>query len=292
MSPAEEQVAETFRRERPYLVAMAARMLHGTTEAEDVVQDAFRRLASHDHDQIDDLRGWLMVVVRRLCLDRLASAHSRRDSPVGWFGDHERTLLARGAADPAQQITLDDEVQLALALVLDQLSPAERTSFVLHDVFGYPFDAIGELVGRTATACRQLASRARRTIQSTASATPPAGRAIDVDRQRVVAERFIAACAGGEIADLLDVLDPDVVGVAVLEGRGPFVRVEGRDAVAKRVLQLFGPGTAWSLIPVPFEESPGIVAVHDGRSVAMFRLDERDGVVHHFHGFVRRPPSA
>ena len=232
MTSAEERADEAFRRDGRYLVAMAARMLHGTTEAEDVVQEAFRRLAGHDHGQIDDLRGWLMVVVRRACLDRLASAHSRRDSPVASFGDHERTLLTRDAADPAQKITLDDEVQLALALVLDQLTPAERTSFVLHDVFGYPFEAIGELVGRTATACRQLASRARRTIQSPTSGAPPPGRDIDVDRQRVVAERFIAACAGGEIADLLDVLDPDVVGVAVLEGRGPFVRIEGSEAVA------------------------------------------------------------
>jgi RNA polymerase sigma-70 factor (ECF subfamily) len=167
--------------------------------------------------------------------------------------------------DPADRITLDDEVQLALALVLERLTPAERTAFVLHDVFGFPFDAVGDLVGRTPAACRQLASRARARVQT---GKPPYRSDVEITRQRVLAERFIAACAGGDISDLLHLLDPDVVGEATLEGHGPFVHIEGRDAVSKRVLDLFGPDTGRLLIPIPIERSPGVVALDHGRVVA------------------------
>ena len=107
-----------------------------------------------------------------------------------------------------------------------------------------------------------------------------------------MAERFIAACAGGDIAELMVVLDPDVVGEATLEGHGPFVLLEGREAVAARIFQLFGPGTDRTMVPVPVEGAPGVVAVDGGRVMAVFRLDERDGTIHHLRGVVRRPPTA
>ena len=228
-------------------------MLHGGAEAEDVVQEAFGRLARVDVDEIDDLRGWLMVVVRRICLDHLSSAHARRESAPGWLADGDVPLLGQEPGDPADRVTLDDEVQLALALVLDRLTPAERTAFVLHDVFGFPFDAVGEIVGRTPTACRQLASRARRSIRT----GDRRGQTDDeITRHQILTERFIAACAGGDITELMAVLDPDVVGEATLEGVGPFVRLEGRPAVAKRIFELFGPGTSRQLLPFPSRARP------------------------------------
>jgi RNA polymerase sigma-70 factor (ECF subfamily) len=282
-------VNEAWREHRSYLVAMASRMLRGRADAADVVQEAFVRLSRVDVDEVDELRGWLMVVVRHLCLDLMGSAHSRRDSVPGWLADGSTPLLGRQPTDPADQVTLDDEVQLALALVLDRLTPAERTAFVLHDVFGFPFDAVGDLVGRTPAGCRQLASRARASIRTGAR---PGRSAIEVTQQRILAERFIAACAGGDIGELMVVLDPDVVGVATLEGHGPFVRLEGREAVARRIFQLFGPGTDRMLVPVPVEGTPGVVALEHGRVIAVFRLDERAGTIHHLEGFVRRPPAS
>jgi RNA polymerase sigma-70 factor (ECF subfamily) len=215
------------------------------------------------------------------------SAHARRDSVPGWLADGDTPVVGQRPIDPADRITLEDQVQFALALVLDRLTPAERTAFVLHDVFGFPFDAVGDLVGRTPAACRQLASRARGSIRS---GEPPGHSDIEITQQRALAERFIAACAGGDMNELLVVLDPDVVGEATLEGRGPFVRIEGRDAVAKRVLQLLGPETRRLLIPIPIDRSAGVVALDHGRVVASFRLDTRRGLIHHFLGVVRPVP--
>src|SRR5262245_60157670 len=148
-------------------------MLGDRVEAEDVVQEAFARLHRVEDGDIDDVRAWMTVVVRRLCIDRIRSARQRRELPVDandelTLDTAERAPLFRegGSDDPADRVTLDDEVQLALAVVLDRLTPAERTSYVLHEVFGYPFDAVAEIVGRTPSACRQLASRARRAIRS------------------------------------------------------------------------------------------------------------------------------
>src|SRR5689334_19911499 len=157
-----------WRTYRPRLVAQAARTLHDHAAAEDVVQEAFRRLSAVPVDEIADTGGWLSVVVRRLCLNRLHSAFARHEGPVG-----ATFALDIAEADPADRVTLDDEVQLALAVVLDRLTPPERTAFVLHDVFGFPFGAVGAIVGRTPVACRQLASRARRSIRAESSAAIP-----------------------------------------------------------------------------------------------------------------------
>jgi RNA polymerase sigma-70 factor (ECF subfamily) len=284
----DQRVEDAWRTERPYLLGMASRMLHTGTGAEDVVQEAFGRLARVDVAEIHDLRGWLMVVVRRLCLDEMNSAHARRDSTPGWITESNQPAIGQQPIDPADRVTLDDQVQLALALVLDRLTPAERTAFVLHDVFGFPFDAVAELVGRTPAACRQLASRARASIRT---GQPHGHSEVEITDQRAIAERFIAACAGGDITELMSVLDPDVVGEATLEGHGPFVRVEGRDAVAQRILELFGPETRRLLIPIPIEDSAGVVALDHDRVVASFRLDERRSLIHHLSGVVRRPPA-
>ncbi len=191
-----------WREDRGRMVRLAQRMLGDSTEAEDVVQDAFGRLARVDLDELDDVQGWLAVVVRRLCIDRIRSARFRRESTtLGALPDGVISLPPELAADPADRITLDDQVQLALAVVLDRLTPAERTAFVLHDIFGFPHAAVGEIVGRSTTACRQLASRARRAIREGAATRSDEVRRIDIEDEhhRAVSERFIEACAGGDI---------------------------------------------------------------------------------------------
>ena len=189
---------KAWRTYRPRLVAQAARTLRDDDAAEDVVQEAFRRLSSMPLDEIEDIGGWLSVVVRRLCLNRLRAAFARHEASTdGMFA------TAVAGIDPADRVTLDDEVQLALAVVLDRLTPPERTAFVLHDVFGFPFDAVGAIVGRTPAACRQLASRARRSIRVEPGPGAPAR--VDPERHREVVERFIAACTGGDIADFTSI---------------------------------------------------------------------------------------
>ena len=283
-SPANRRVNDAWRNERAYLLGVATRMLHGRSEAEDVVQEAFSRLARADVEEIDDLRGWLLVVVRRLCLDYLNAAHTRRESTPGSLADDGIQALGQRPGDPADRVTRDDQVQLALAVVLDRLTPAERTAFVLHDIFGFPFDAVGDLVGRTPAACRQLASRARRAIRVD---TQPGHADVEITSQGLLAERFIAACAGGDLNALMALLDPSVDGEATLIGHGPLARVEGQSAVAKRILEFFGPRTNRLLIPLPVESAPGIAAFDHGRVLAVVKLDEKDGVVYHLHAVVR-----
>src|SRR6201987_4811449 len=156
----EDQDTQAWRQHRPYLVNLAYQMLGDVGEAEDVAQEAFLRLSRTDPDEIDDVRAWLTVVAGRLCLDQVRSARARSERP-GDIGPEVAALNQSGRLDPADQITLDDEVRTALLEVLRRLSPGERVSFVLHDVFGVPFDAIAETVGRPVGTCRQLARRAR-----------------------------------------------------------------------------------------------------------------------------------
>ena len=161
LSSRDARVRAAWKADRAYLFAIAAGMLGRPAEAEDVVQEAFARLAGASIDDINDVRGWLVVVTRRLCLDRLGSADARRTTATA-----EPPEADQESTDPADRLTLDDEVRRALAVVLDRLSPAERTSFILHDIFGFPFDAVAELVGRTPAACRQLARRARLSMRT------------------------------------------------------------------------------------------------------------------------------
>src|SRR4051812_48601370 len=215
---------EVWREDRGRMVALARRTLGDAAEAGDVVQEAFDRLARVDFDELQDVGGWLAVVVRRRCLDRIRSAHFRHESvTLGSLPDGVISLPPELAADPADRITLDDQVQLALAVVLDRLSPAERTAFVLHDIFGFPYAAVGEIVGRSIVACRQLASRARRAIRegSDGGRDEVSRTDIDDEQHRALSERFIDACAGGDIGELMEVLDPDVVGEATIFGFGP-----------------------------------------------------------------------
>src|SRR5438067_2500441 len=268
----DDRLADIWSDHRRYLVDLAFRMVGSVSEAEDVVQETFMRLMNVDLDQIEDVRGWLIVVTGRICLDHMTSARARHET--GLDLPPER---AGGAPDPAEHVTLDDSVRMALLVLLERLTPPERAAFVLHDVFQFSFDDVATIVGRSPAACRQLASRARRRVQEE---TAPARFAVEAAEEREVSERFIAACAGGDLEALLEILDPDVAGEAEL-GFVPDVDVEGRENVAPRVLALFGPQTQSTLVSIPVNGDPGILALRNGRPFALMALRTRPGLVEH-----------
>jgi RNA polymerase sigma-70 factor (ECF subfamily) len=198
-------LAHRFEEHRRHLRAVAYRMLGSLGEADDAVQEAWLRLSRSDTSEVENLGGWLTTVVGRVCLDMLRSRRSRREEPLGVHVP-EPIIGREDYDDPEQQALLADSVGLALLVVLETLAPAERLAFVLHDMFGVPFDEIGPIVGRSPTAARQLASRARRRVRGQAPVPDP-----DLARQREVVDAFVAAAREGDFEALLAVLDPDVV---------------------------------------------------------------------------------
>ena len=199
-----DYLAERFEEHRTHLRAVAYRMLGSLGEVDDAVQEAWLRLSRADATDIDNLGGWLTTVVARVCLDMLRSRQSRREEPFTPDAPEPAAIGTRGS--PEQEALLADSVGLALLVVLDKLTPAERLAFVLHDMFAVPFEEIAPIVGRSAEATRQLASRARRRVRGGAAAPAP-----DLVRQREVVDAFLAALRGGDFEGLLAVLDPDVV---------------------------------------------------------------------------------
>src|SRR5881392_4076692 len=182
-----DTLGRPFEESRPHLRAVAYRMLGSLSEADDAVQEAWLRLSRSDTSEVENLDGWLTTVVARVCLDMLRSRKARREEPL--LADAPGPVASgEDAADPEQQALLADSVGLALLVVLERLAPAERVAFVLHDMFNLPFDEIAPIVGRSTTAARQLASRARRRVQG--AATAPGA---DLTRQRAVVDAFLAA---------------------------------------------------------------------------------------------------
>ncbi len=237
----EQWLARDFEQHRPRLRAVAYRVLGSGADADDAVQEAWLRLSGSDTTEVANLAGWLTTVVGRISLDMLRSRSSRREDSwdaglaelVGG-GDVRtaRTQAGQLAPDPASEVELADSIGLALLVVLDTLAPAERLAFVLHDLFGMPFEQIADILDRSPAATRQLASRARRRVRSAdASESSPAR-----TRQREVITAFLAAARGGDFAALLEMLDPDVVltsdAAAVAMGSPESLR--GADAVAQR----------------------------------------------------------
>jgi RNA polymerase sigma-70 factor (ECF subfamily) len=263
-------VEAAWRNHRPYLVNLAYQMLGDVGEAEDVAQEAFLRLSSSDALQIDDVRAWLTVVAGRLCLDQLRSARTRREQP-----DESGALdiTPSREADPADRVTLDDEVRTALLEVLRKLSPGERVAFVLHDVFQMPFEEIAEAVGRPVGTCRQLARRARAKFSG---ASPRVSEISDTEHQ-VVTERFITACANGDLEALTAVLDPTVWGVATFLGdpTPPPQINHGRDAVAPNLLRFLSRGT----LVTGSVGAPVVFAFVNRRLVAVLVLTVRDNLI-------------
>jgi RNA polymerase sigma-70 factor, ECF subfamily len=200
----QDWLAEGFEANRAHLRGVAFRMLGSVAEADDAVQESWIRLSRTDTSDVDNLRAWLTTVVGRVCLNMLRSRKTRRESLLE---PHlpDPILSPEEGIDPEQEALLGDSIGLAMLVVLNSLTPAERVAFVLHDVFAVPFDEIAPIVGRTPTAARQLASRARRRVQG--APVPD----VDLDGQWAVVDAFLAAAREGDFERLVTILDPDVV---------------------------------------------------------------------------------
>jgi RNA polymerase sigma-70 factor (ECF subfamily) len=267
-------LAERFQADRSHLKAVAYRMLGSLSEAEDAVQEAWIKLDRSDVGQVRNLGGWLTTVVGRVCLDMLRSRSSRREDPLEYYVPDPLVRGAEGTTrDPEEEALLTDSVGLALLVVLETLGPAERLAFVLHDMFAVSFDEIAPIVDRTPAATRQLASRARRRVQSAAPAPAP-----DLTRQREVVHAFMAASHGGDFEGLLAVLDPDVVlradGGKALAAASKLIR--GAEAVVRQALTFARFRRAYREVLV--NGAPGIVSYVDGRAAGLMSftiVDER-----------------
>ena len=274
-----DRLAAEFESHRAHLRAVAYRMLGSATEAEDAVQESWLRLSRTDAEDVRNLRGWLTTVVARVCLDMLRSRTSRREDPVDVHDTGAALDLAdpAGDVDPEREALLADSVGLALLVVLDTLRPAERLAFVLHDMFGVPFDEIAPIVGRSPDATKMLASRARRRVQGAGgtAGSEDAGAA----RRRQVVGAFLAASRDGDFEGLLALLDPDVVlrsddaaaasgSPAEVLGAAAVARTFAGRARAARLALVDGvPGLVWSQGGVPRVVFGFTVA--DGRIVAV-----------------------
>ncbi|GAB3461249.1 sigma-70 family RNA polymerase sigma factor [Actinophytocola sediminis] len=245
-------LAERFEQHRPRLRAVAYRMLGSLAEAEDAVQDAWLRLSRSDADAIVNLGGWLTTVVARECLHLLRSRRRRQEDAYPL----DPVIIPDGDLDPEQEALLADSVGLAMLVVLDQLTPAERLAFVLHDMFELPFEEIAGIVGRSPGAARQLASRARRRVSGAELPAAP-----DLARQRRVVYAFYAAAHAGDFDALLQVLDPDVVLRTDLGAAGPPIVVRGGEAVARQARVPRG----GALLPALVNGAVGAVITRDGR---------------------------
>src|ERR687895_476002 len=264
-----DYLAERFEEHRTHLRAVAYRMLGSLSEVDDAVQEAWLRLSRADSAEIDNLRAWLTTVVARVCLDMLRSRQSRREEPFTPDAPEPVATGTRGSS-PEEEALLADSVGLALLVVLDRLTPAERLAFVLHDMFGVPFEEIAPIVGRSAEAARQLASRARRRVRG--GGTPDA----DLVRQREVVEAFIAALRAGNLEGLLAVLDPDLVVRADMAVGAP-TQIRGAAVWAKGAVA-YG-HLAQLTQPALVNGAIGVVVAPRGRLVRALRFTIANGKI-------------
>jgi RNA polymerase sigma-70 factor, ECF subfamily len=259
-------LAENFEANRPHLKAVAYRMLGSLSEAEDAVQESWFRLSGADAGEIENLGGWLTTVVARIAMDMLRARKARREEALD---TDKETAKPSKAPDPEQEAMLAESVGLALLVVLQKLDPAERIAFVLHDMFGLPFDEIAPILERTPDAARQLASRARRRVQG--APCPPE---ISLSSQRAVVDAFLAASRKGDLEGLLAVLDPDVVfhadATAVRMG-GP-ADIRGAQGVARTFS-----GRAQAAKPALVDGALGFVVAPAGRLLLAMNLTIADG---------------
>jgi RNA polymerase sigma factor (sigma-70 family) len=257
-------LAERFEENRSHLRAVAYRMLGSLSDADDAVQEAWLRLSRSDSEEIDNLGGWLTKVVARICLDMLRTRTSRREELLP--DSTASTMRASGySTDPEQEAVMADAVGVAALVILDRLTPAERLAFVLHDMFGFTFEDIAPIVGRSTMATRQLASRARRQVQGVGSVSNP-----DLKRQRQLTEGFLTALRGGDIEGLLAVLDPDVV-----------VRLDQATSPAGLAREIHG-AQNWAKGAVAFSRSVGVHYVEPAL------IDGTVGLVWAPHGKLQR----
>lgn len=257
-------LADRFEENRAHLRAVAYRMLGSLTEADDAVQDTWLRLSRSGAGEVENLGGWLTAIVARVCLNMLRARHVRRETSVGLHLP-DPLISPDGELQPEEEAVLADAVGLALFVVLDTLVPAERLAFVLHDLFALPFEEIAPLVGRTPTAARQLASRARRRVKGAEVPEPDP----DLARQRAVVDAFFVAARGGDVDALVALLDPDIVLRADFGARRPAASkvIHGAAAVAKQARM--GALPAAHLRPVLVNGAAGVVVTVRGRPFAV-----------------------
>jgi RNA polymerase sigma factor (sigma-70 family) len=272
-------LAQRFQEHRPRLRAVAYRMLGSTSEADDAVQETWLRASRSDASGADNLGAWLTTIVARVCLNMLRSRKRRGEVPLD--AQHLPDPIvdrAEEGIDPEHEALLADGVGLALLVVLETLTPAERLAYVLHDMFSVPFEEIGAIVNRSPEAARQLASRARRRIR-TAHTTPrhhhdPEAAAHQEEEQEEVVEAFLAAARDGDFDALLAVLDPDIV-ERVDTGSGTIVEVRGSEDVARRAMAVSQLGLVAR--PALINGAPGWVSVLDGELYAIAALTVHNG---------------
>jgi RNA polymerase sigma-70 factor (ECF subfamily) len=265
-----EWLAQRFQEHRPHLRAVAYRMLGSTSEADDAVQEAWIRLSRSNASEIDNLQAWLLTVVGRVALNMLRSRKSRREEPLDAHLPDPIVDRAEGGIDPEHEALLADSVGLALLVVLETLTPAERLAYVLHDMFSVPFEEIGAILKRSPDAARQLASRGRRRIRG-AAPVPDA----DAAAQQEVVEAFLAAARDGDFDALLAVLDPDIV-ERVDTGSGTIVEVRGAENVARRAMAA-SQRDGLVVRPALINGAAGWVSLLDGEVFAIAALTLQNG---------------
>jgi RNA polymerase sigma factor (sigma-70 family) len=259
-------LSEQFEDHRGHLRAVAYRMLGSLTEADDAVQDAWLRVNRSDPSQVENLRGWLTTIVARVCMNMLRARNVRRGQLVDFHVPDAVVTLQSGGAQPEDEALLAESIGLALLVVLDTLAPAERLAFVLHDIFGLPFEEIAPMVERTPAAARQLASRARRRVRGAAPEAPET----DLGRQRAMVDAFFSATRDGDFDALVGLLDPDVV-LRIDGGTGlpaASMLVRGPEAVARqagRGLRSLFVRSGMRLRPALVNGAAGVVVTSGGR---------------------------
>src|SRR5215211_567251 len=276
MDEHDDWLAQRFEENRTHLRAVAYRMLDSISEADDALQEAWLRLSRSDTSGIENLGGWLTTVVGRVCLNLLRSRSSRREEPLGepQVGVLvPKPIVSRGdGTDPEHEALLADSVGLALLVVLETLSPAERLAFVLHDMFAVPFEEIARILDRSPEAARQLASRPRRRVRAE-NPVPDA----DLDGQREVVEAFLAAAREGDFERLVSVLDPDVVLRVDLGPQAGSREFRGAEAVAGQALTYSRLGLVRRLALV--NGAPGLVNLRQGKPFSVQGFTVRGGKI-------------
>ncbi|MEU6348518.1 RNA polymerase sigma factor SigJ [Streptomyces sp. NPDC047072] len=267
-------LAKRFEEHRGHLRAVAYRMLGSLAEADDAVQETWLKLSRGDAEEIRNLGGWLTTVTGRVCLDMLRSRATRREDPLSETFVPDPVISPLSRIDPEQEVLHADQVGLALLVVLENLEPAQRLAFVLHDMFAVPFDDIAQVLERTPAATRQLASRARRRVQGAEPA-----RERDPGRQREVLEAFLAASKAGDFQALLAVLHPDVVlrvdSGALVGGAAASKVVRGAAAVAEEAM-LFRQFAQYARLAL-LNGDVGVVNVPEGRPLSVAGVTVVDG---------------
>ena len=279
MSSDISDLAADFERHRPYVRRVALRMLGSGNDADDAVQEAWMRLSRAGGDGIEDLRAWLTTVTSRVCLDMLRNRRARREVPVEidldeLLGDSDLAEPRRRPATPEEEVLLAESVGIALHVVMDSLTPAERVAFVLHDIFALPFGQVADVLGRSTAAVKMLASRARNRV----SLVAPEELREDAG-DRAIVDAFLAAAGSGDLSALLALLAPDVQlhaftpeGVRIVSGAKKVAAQAGAGARRSAAQRLV-------MRPVTVRQSAGVLIVLDGRPMFVLTFTVQDGLI-------------